>query len=332
MSLIVKPRLIFVAIFVSWLLILTTYIYADTTVLSWFVNAEPDLAGYKVYYGNKSRSYTTVIDVGNVNSYELNELDTLSNYYLAVTAYDSNYHESTFSTEVAIINDSTLTVLIVESVVVMGQTQLDIRFSEPVEKWVAEDKNSYQIDPYVPIRGGILNANNSTVHLVTGFHENDRDYTLKIRYIKGLASANQIDTTSVINYFVPRESADCDFSVEINVPSGGTTVFSPILENGQGYKVTVTGTIKYALGLDPNAIADAEWAETTVLGIPGWTNPENAHMELLLNGQDIDWGPYSVEHIYTTEVLGNGFGLSFRISDDYYLDNEGYLIVKIEKI
>ena len=57
------------------------------------------LAGYKVYYGTSSGSYSTVIDAGNVTSYDVSGL-AAGTYYFVVTAYDTFGSESPFSNEV----------------------------------------------------------------------------------------------------------------------------------------------------------------------------------------------------------------------------------------
>ena len=58
-----------------------------------------DLAGYKVYYGTSSGNYTTVVNIGNVLSYTVNNLASGHTYYFAVTAYDSTGLESGYSAE-----------------------------------------------------------------------------------------------------------------------------------------------------------------------------------------------------------------------------------------
>lgn len=57
------------------------------------------LAGYKVYYGTSSGSYSMVIDAGNVTSYDVSGL-TAGTYYFVVTAYDTVGSESPYSNEV----------------------------------------------------------------------------------------------------------------------------------------------------------------------------------------------------------------------------------------
>jgi type IV pilus assembly protein PilY1 len=69
--------------------------------LAWDANTESDLAGYKVYYGTSSKSYTGSVDVGNVTSYTLTGLTQGQTYYVAVTANNTSGSESGYSTEVS---------------------------------------------------------------------------------------------------------------------------------------------------------------------------------------------------------------------------------------
>lgn len=69
---------------------------ASALTLAWDPNGEPDLAGYKVYYGTQSGIYDFVVDVGNVTHFTVNDLERDTRYYFAVTAYDSSWNESDF--------------------------------------------------------------------------------------------------------------------------------------------------------------------------------------------------------------------------------------------
>lgn len=69
--------------------------------LAWDPNIETDLAGYKIYYGVASRTYTTVINVGNVTTYSVHGLDQGVTYFFAATAYDTSNNESGYSNEVS---------------------------------------------------------------------------------------------------------------------------------------------------------------------------------------------------------------------------------------
>src|SRR5438445_108665 len=72
---------------------------AAQVTLAWDPNTEPDLAGYKVYYGTSSGSYQFSVDVGNLTSYTLSGLLDGRIYYFAATAYNSSLDESGFSNE-----------------------------------------------------------------------------------------------------------------------------------------------------------------------------------------------------------------------------------------
>ena len=71
-------------------------------MLVWNANTERDLAGYKVFIGEKPQQYHTVIDVGNETSHLLSELPRDKTFYFVVTAYDTNGNESGFSKEVVL--------------------------------------------------------------------------------------------------------------------------------------------------------------------------------------------------------------------------------------
>jgi len=57
-----------------------------------------NLAGFKVYFGRSSGSYTNTVDIGNSTSYTVTNLSPGS-YYFAVTAYDTTGLESGYSNE-----------------------------------------------------------------------------------------------------------------------------------------------------------------------------------------------------------------------------------------
>ncbi len=71
---------------------------ADVT-LAWDANAEPDLAGYKVYFGTASRTYGTPITIGTTTTYTVTGLAP-GTYYFSVTAWNGGGQESGYSNEV----------------------------------------------------------------------------------------------------------------------------------------------------------------------------------------------------------------------------------------
>lgn len=61
-----------------------------------------DLAGYKVYYGQVSGSYSDSVDVGNTTDAAISGLSS-GTWCFAVTAYDVAGNESSFSDEACIL-------------------------------------------------------------------------------------------------------------------------------------------------------------------------------------------------------------------------------------
>ena len=68
--------------------------------LAWDANSEPDLAGYKVYYGINTRVYPFTVVAGNGTSLTLSNLQEGVTYYFAATAYNTAGLESDFSAEI----------------------------------------------------------------------------------------------------------------------------------------------------------------------------------------------------------------------------------------
>jgi hypothetical protein len=75
--------------------------FAGDVTLAWDPNTEPDLAGYRVYYGFGSRNYDHVLNVGNCTSYQVTGLEQGRTYYFAATAVNTANMESDFSNEVS---------------------------------------------------------------------------------------------------------------------------------------------------------------------------------------------------------------------------------------
>jgi hypothetical protein len=96
-----RPVLLFLVLFLSVPVLLFTGINARAAqvTLSW-TDADPDVTGYKLYYGTVSGSYTYCVNVGDTKSYALSGLSTGATYYFAATAYDSAGYESGYSNQV----------------------------------------------------------------------------------------------------------------------------------------------------------------------------------------------------------------------------------------
>jgi hypothetical protein len=76
----------------------TSALAADVT-LAWNPNSESDLAGYRIYYGTTSGSYTNSRDVGNATTCTISNLLAGQTYYFVATAYDLSGNESGYSNQ-----------------------------------------------------------------------------------------------------------------------------------------------------------------------------------------------------------------------------------------
>ena len=70
-----------------------------SVTLEWDANSEPDVAGYKLYFGTASGIYTETFDAGKVTVAAVPLVPGVT-YFFAITAYNGEGLESGFSNEV----------------------------------------------------------------------------------------------------------------------------------------------------------------------------------------------------------------------------------------
>jgi len=109
-------------------LILMPRCFSAQITVAWDENFEPDIAGYKMYYGTTSGNYEYSVDVGNNTSCSISGLIEGTTYYLAATAYDTNNIESSFSEELihTIANQPPVADLV--AIPVSGEAPLTVTF------------------------------------------------------------------------------------------------------------------------------------------------------------------------------------------------------------
>jgi hypothetical protein len=73
--------------------------------LAWNPSPDPAVAGYRLYWGTASGSYSFVYDAGSATSAVVSNLAPGGVYFFAATDYDTNGLESDFSTEVSFTNN-----------------------------------------------------------------------------------------------------------------------------------------------------------------------------------------------------------------------------------
>jgi hypothetical protein len=97
--------LLFISISLS-IMLNTTLAFSAEVTLRWKPAWNLKAAGYKVFYGIESKTYTEVQDTGKLPWCVLS-LDEGNDYYAALTVYDWQGNESAFSDEIHIVFDRT---------------------------------------------------------------------------------------------------------------------------------------------------------------------------------------------------------------------------------
>ena len=80
---------------------ITPAITSSIVALAWDRSPGLGVKGYRLHYGTASRSYSSIIDVGNVTTYKISNLRTGKTYYVVVTSYDKAGRESPVSNEIS---------------------------------------------------------------------------------------------------------------------------------------------------------------------------------------------------------------------------------------
>ncbi|MDZ7344185.1 MAG: fibronectin type III domain-containing protein, partial [candidate division KSB1 bacterium] len=172
-----------------------TLLFAGALKVSWTANTEPDLAGYKIYYGRATGDYNTSIDIGNVTQYTVNQLNEGVTYFFVVTAYDLAGNESAFSKEVsALVPAIDRTPPTVTSVQIVDQNTVEVKFSESVSSTSAQNRANYTIKNGISISSAILQSDNRTVILSTSPHESGKNYSIVIQGIADRAPVPNVMT------------------------------------------------------------------------------------------------------------------------------------------
>ena len=90
----------FVAVAAIFSFVTGAFAETRSVSLAWDANSEPDIAGYKVYWGTSSGVYDQFNDVSQTTA-SVSDLTVGVRYYFAVTAYNEAGLESGYSEEVS---------------------------------------------------------------------------------------------------------------------------------------------------------------------------------------------------------------------------------------
>jgi hypothetical protein len=112
----------------------------------------------------------------------------------------------------------------------------------------------------------------------------------------------------------------------VAVPATGATVQTPVLRQGQRYRLRASGYWRTNATRGQDAFADFS------IVAPGShvKEFEGVRLGLAVDGDSPDlWGSYDPSHEYERVVTGQGDALSLRCSDAIYDDNTGAVFVEV---
>jgi len=92
-----KKLSLFCVVIMAFMLFPFLSFAAGEATVSWQANTEPDLEGYRVYYGTAPGSYGPFVPAGTNTSKTITDLDDGETYYFVVTAVDQAGNESGYS-------------------------------------------------------------------------------------------------------------------------------------------------------------------------------------------------------------------------------------------
>lgn len=174
---------------------LTSSVSAESAILAWSENNEPDLAGYRIHYGTASRNYGPPVDVGKQTSRTLTGLTAGATYYFSLTAYDSSLNESPFSAEVTkTISAPDLVAPALTNILASSITQ-----SSAVITWLTNEEATSRVEYGLTTSYGTPSSTNNTLvvshsRTLTGLASNT---TYHYRVISTDASGNTATSGSL---------------------------------------------------------------------------------------------------------------------------------------
>lgn len=126
------------------------------------------------------------------------------------------------------------------------------------------------------------------------------------------------------------------------IPTDGTAVTTAaIAAAGTTYRLEASGTFKWG-GCDPTSCPNGAACNYDRLGDAyhrtddcwATTTTNFGYISLYIDGQQVNWGDYAADHVYSIDVAGTGAALSFAVMDcdNCYLDNSGQLTVELYRL
>ncbi len=203
-----------------------TAVSAGTATISWTApttrmdgSSINNLAGYKVFYGTVSGSYSSQVDVGNVTSHQFTGLTDNVTYYFTITAYDALNYESSSSQEVSFAVQSADTT----PPQISGIYSSSITTTSALVNWTTDEAADSLVEYGLSPSHGSSTALNT--QLVTAHNQSltglQPSTTYYYRVISSDSASNQAFSTS--NSFTTAAPADTTSPVIGNILSTDTS-------------------------------------------------------------------------------------------------------------
>jgi len=188
---------------------------SQSVVLTWSPSIDTNVAGYKIYFGVASQTYTNSVAVGDVTNTTITGLADNTTYFFAATTYDSTGAESGFSNEASYQT---------------GGTNVNV-----------VSTNSAPATNTPPALNALGNLQ---------INENAGTQVVNLSGI-GLGTGNQLAVTAVssnpalipnpaVNYTSPNATGTLTFAPAVN--ANGTATITVTANNGQAQSNVVTRT------------------------------------------------------------------------------------------
>lgn len=181
-----------------------------------------DLAGFRVYYGTATRSYSDNVDVGKVSTYKISNLPN-GTYYFAVTAYNTAGTESAYSNEAtkSVVNDTAGPVISGVYSDKTGPSTVSIN-------WITDEASTSQVEY------GMTASYGFSTQLDTALG------TSHIQAISGLSPSTLYHYRVVSKDGSGNSSVSSDFTFTTAAPADTT---APVISNVQVTDITATSAV-----------------------------------------------------------------------------------------
>jgi PKD repeat protein len=202
-----------------------------------------DLGGYVIYLGTAPGNYSESIDVGDVNTYNVDQLTGGLNYYFVVTAYNNSGVESDYSIEISEYVESVDTT----PPVISGVYADSITNTSAVINWTTNEASDSQIEYGTTLSFGLTTPVDSS--LVTT-HSQSISIAPSTQYYYRVLSRDASGNLSVSgNYtFTSADLADLTPPVISNVQVENITASSATIT----WMTDEASTSRVEYGLDTN--------------------------------------------------------------------------------